>query len=173
MIMKYIKSFNQAWKKVYANKLYVGVSVVFALLIFSFNTVINNYSLLLNEFSFSLLFTLIGGSTVSMTKSSLVLIVLMSVLAGIVLSFSLYLLKRQFVTAASAATAGSSGLLVSILTPACPSCAIGFLSVLGLGGFLGLLPFKGLELSFLGLGILVYSLVFLSGKINSTLCERK
>jgi len=63
-----------------------------------------------------------------------------------------------------------ASVLVSIVAPACPSCAIGLLSILGLGGFLAVLPFKGLELGVLGVVVLIFSTVYLSGKIVTNTC---
>jgi plastocyanin len=88
----------------------------------------------------------------------------MSILAGIVVAMTIYLVKRQI---KGNLKASSSSILVSLIAPACPSCAIGLLSVLGFGGFLAVLPFKGLELGFIGLGLLGVSTVYLSNKITT------
>ena len=105
-----------------------------------------------------------------MNPSSLILLIAMSVLAGIVVSMSVFLVRRQI---KGSAGAGSSSVLISILAPSCPSCAIGLLSVLGLGGFIGALPFKGVELGVVGVIGLLISLVYMSEKIVTKTCDIK
>ncbi|MBT4539266.1 hypothetical protein HOC32_03200 [Candidatus Woesearchaeota archaeon] len=152
----------------YSKPSYAIISVVFFLLLVSFNLLISNYKLLLSDFS--LFFPLLIGAHVAISKISLILLIAMSLLAAIVLSMTIYLVKRQV---KSAVGASSSGLLVSIIAPACPSCAIGLLSTLGFGSFLAVLPFKGLELGVLGLILLVASTIYLANKIVTTTCEIK
>lgn len=162
--------FKQALKEVYSAKGYFFLSGSITLLLFLFNVTINNYQLLLSEFSFRLFFSLVRGSLQSIATTSLVLLTVLSLLAGIVVSFTIFLLKRQI---SSGVPLSASSLLVSLLAPACPSCAIGLLSVLGLGGFLAFLPFKGLELGVLGILALLFFLASLSKKITTTVCSLK
>ena len=104
----------------------------------------------------------------SIATISLTMLILMSIFSGMVISMTIYLMKRQI---KGAVTASTSGVLFSLLTPTCPSCAIGLLSALGFGGFIAVLPFKGLELGVLGLIILIVSIIYLSNKIVSNVCE--
>ncbi len=165
--MKYVNKVREALKEVYSSKKYVVVTFSVALVIFLFNTLVNNYRILFSDFSFSLFFSLLLGTLASMTTFSVVLLIVMSVLAGIVLAMTVFLVKKQV---QGSVGAGSSGILVSLVAPACPSCAIGLLSVLGAGGFLSVLPFKGLELGFLGVSLLSLSTVYLSNKITTKTC---
>tara|TARA_Y100000310_G_C20653794_1_gene800897 strand:+ start:910 stop:1410 length:501 start_codon:yes stop_codon:yes gene_type:complete len=162
--MKYLDDVLLAMKDVYASKRYIFFSVIVSFLIFSFNLLINNYRLVFSDFS--LVPSLLLGSLSSISLGPLIFIILMSLMAGIVLAFSLYLVSRQM----SGASASASGIVVSLIAPACPSCAIGLLSVLGVGGFVSVLPFKGLELGVLGVIILGVSLVYLSKKVNVKVC---
>ncbi len=86
------------------------------------------------------------------------------------MAFSIFIIRRQ---AALGISTSITGIIVSIFAPACPACALSLLGILGLSGFLVLLPFKGIELGILGIVILVGSLVFLSKKINTAVCEVK
>jgi len=168
--MKHIKNTKEALKITFESKQYIVIGVLFAFFILAFNVLINNYSILLSSFSFMLLFTLFWGTLTSMTATSLIFLIVMSILAGIVLAMTIFIIRRQ-VTAAVGAS--STSIIMSVVAPACPSCAIGVLSTLGLGGFMAYLPFNGLELGVLGVIVLSASLVFLSGKIISNSCPIK
>lgn len=166
--MKYVNNVLDALKEGHSLKKYFFVTLAVAFFLFLFNTLVNNYRILFSNFSFSLLFSLLKGTLASMTSVSIVLLVIMSVLAGVVISMTLFLVQRQIKGSIGAST---SGILVSLIAPACPSCAIGLLSVLGIGGFLAFLPFKGLELGFFGIGLLGVSTVYLSNKITTKTCS--
>lgn len=166
--MKYVNKVQEALKEVYLSKKYFLVTFSVALVIFLFNTLVNNYRILFSDFSFLLLFSLLIGTLASMTAFSVVLLFVMSILAGIVTAMTICLVKRQV---KGNLGASSAGILMSFIAPACPSCAIGLLSVLGFSGFLAVLPFKGLELSFLGTGLLGISVVYLSNKITTKTCS--
>ena len=165
--MKSIRNVKTALKEVYKNKGYLFFTIGFSIVIFLFNALINNYKLLLSSFSFKLLFSLIGGIMTTITPTSLIFLVIISILAGIVISMGIFLIRRQI--KGSVGTSAAS-VVIGIAMPACPSCAIGLLSILGLGGFLAVLPFKGLELGVLGVILLVFSTVYLSGKIVADTC---
>lgn len=168
--MKYIGDIQEAFKEVYAKRKYFFFSGLFSLLVFSFNAAIRNYKLLFSEFSVSLLFNLILAVHNTMSSISLIFLILISLLSGIVFSLSIFLLRRQITYSAGI---GLSGIITSILTPACSSCALGLAGILGIGWFLTLLPFKGLELGVLGIVLLGMSITYLSGKIVTKVCSVK
>ncbi len=164
---KYLHTTIHAFQEVYGRKPFFFVTVLASGILFSLNAVIRNYSLLRENFSFSLLFALIGGLKTSFTATSFILLVVLSVLGGMVLTFSLFVLKKQ----TASASASLPGIFGALLAPACPTCALGVVSIFGIGGLLTFLPFKGLEFSFLALALLVGSLVYLSGKISAKTCD--
>lgn len=166
--MKLLRNVLEALKEVYNSKDYFVITFSVALALFLFNTLVNNYRILLSDFSLSLFFLLLSGTISTMTTLSLLLLITLSVLAGVVISMTIFLVKRQVKGSVGAST---SGIFVSLIAPACPSCAIGLLSVLGMGGFLAFLPFRGLELGFLGMGLLGVSTVYLSKKITTKTCS--
>ncbi len=166
--MNYVNNVRDALKEVYSSKKYFVVTLVVASVIFLFNTLINNYRIIFSNFSFSLFFSLLKGTITIMTTLSLLFLIIMSILAGVVTVMTVFLVKRQI---KGSLKASSSSILVSLIAPACPSCAMGLLSVLGFGGFLAVLPFKGLELGFLGIGLLAVSIVYLSNKITTKTCS--
>ena len=168
--MKYIDNTINALKEVYSHNSYFAVSFISAILIYSLNAVAHNYKILASQFSFSLLFSLIIGAPKAMVASSFIFLVIISIFAGILVSMSIFLLKRQIM---DGVYASGTGIVVSILAPACPSCALGLLGILGIGSFLSVLPFKGLELGLLGVFIVVASLFYLSNKIMTNTCSIK
>ena len=103
-----------------------------------------------------------------METFSLIMLILLSILSGVVVSMSFFLVRRQIDGSIATST---SGILIGLLAPSCPQCAIGLLSFLGLGGFLTILPFKGLELGVLGIAILVFSMFYLSNKVVTNVCD--
>lgn len=164
--MKYTNNIKEALNQVYSEKRYIIFSGLFSIFVFSFNAAIRNYKLLFSGFSVSLLLNLIIGVHSTMSPLSYFFLIIISLLSGIVFSLSLFLLQRQIMYSAGI---GLSGIITSILTPACSSCALGLAGILGISGVLSLLPFKGLELGVLGIGLLLVSLVYLSGKITTNL----
>ena len=165
--MKYSRSVIGALKEVYSDKKYLGISLLFAFVVYSVNPLIHNFKLISSSFSFELLFYIIFGFYSATSWLAFLFLLATAVLAGIVISMSIYLIKRQV----SAGGVGGSGIVIGLLAPACPSCAVGLLSVLGIGGFLSVLPFKGLELGVIGIGLLLVSVVYLSKKIETKVCK--
>ncbi|MBI4147584.1 hypothetical protein HY494_02945 [Candidatus Woesearchaeota archaeon] len=168
--MKHITAITDTFREVYSEKIYFLFSGLFSLFVFSFNAAIRNYKLLFSEFSLSLFLNLIIGVPSTMSPTSLSFLVIISLLSGIVFSLSLFLLWRQITYSAGI---GLSGIITSILTPACSSCALGLAGILGISGFLSVLPFKGLELGALGILLLMVSIVYQSNKIALKVCDVK
>ena len=168
--MKDMTKTREALKEVYSKKKYFLFSGLCSLWVFSLNAVIGNYRLLWSDFSLPLFFDLVFNAHQSMSGISFIFLIVVSLLSGIVFSLSIFLLKRQVEYSAGI---GLSGIITSILTPACSSCALGLAGILGISGFLSLLPFKGLELGALGILMLLVSVVYLSRKITIVVCEVK
>jgi len=168
MKMGYENKARNALKEVYNSKKYLFITISVALVLFLFNILVNNYRILFSNFSFSLFFSLIQGTLASITILSIIILIVMSILAGIVVAMTIYLIRRQI---KGSFKTSSSSVLVSLIVPTCSSCAMGFLSLLGIGGFLTVLPFKGLELGFLGIGLLGISVVYLLNKIVTKTCS--
>ena len=168
MNMKYLETIINASKEVYSTKRYCLLTLLSALLLVSLNAVMRNYQLLFKNFSFSLLLSLIYGLITSFTPLALILLVIISLLGGAVVTFSVYLIRRQIALQASA---GIPGILIAILAPACPSCALGLLGLLGISGTLTFLPLQGYEFALLSIILILFSIAYLSAKIVSNICE--
>ncbi len=164
--MKVLKAFRE----VYHSARYWIISLLFAGIVFSVNPIVQNIQLLRSGFTWKLLTTLILSSPASTSLSAFVITVLVALLSGIVLSFSIFLLRRQISVGVGG---GLSGIFIGLIAPACPSCALGLLGVVGIGGFLSVLPFKGTELGILGVVLLLGSAYYLGSKIMATTCAVK
>ncbi len=82
---------------------------------------------------------------------------LISILFGLFVSISLYkfLLFSSFSISQNITSGGSS--FLSLLVAGCPSCSLTLESYLGLVSLVAFLPWYGLELKLLAIGILLYS----------------
>ena len=163
---KYLNNLKKSFKEVFNIK-YVLLSVLFAFVIFLFNLLVTNYGLIVSRPS--LVFILILGAFNSISKSSLLVLSITSVLSGIFISMLVYKIKeiRKFNKSYGFA---SSGIFVGGLVPACSSCGLGLLAALGYGGLLAFLPFRGLELGVLGIILLGLGIIFMSNKIAEKTC---
>lgn len=168
--MKHVHNTQEALKEVYAEKKYWVFSGLFSLLVFSLNALIGNYKLIASQFSSLLLLDLIVSAHSTMPATSFVFLLIISLLSGVVFSFSIFLFRRQITYSAGV---GLTGIVSSVLAPACSSCALGLAGILGVSGVLSLLPFKGLELGVLGIMLLGVSIIYLSEKISTKVCETK
>ena len=158
---------SAAFGEVFGKTRYVVIAVVFAVALFLFNVAIMNWSLLWNLFSFELLWNLIVGISTSRTWYSATSMILLSILGGIVLAMTLFLIRRQIKFNAAS---GTGGLLIGIIAPSCSACAIGLLGLLGVGGAIAALPFEGLEINVLALILLLWSMFYLAKKIETKVC---
>lgn len=96
------------------------------------------------------------------------------VLSGVNIAMLVFYLVRK-VQSDHTAGAGLAGTLVGLLGVGCAACGSVILtSLFGLGaasGFLGLLPFNGIEFGILGIAALIASIAFLAQKIqNPDMC---
>ena len=153
----------RAFHAVYTEKVYYVSTFLFSFLIFAANPLLRNYRLLLDSPSPKLAWSLLIASPATTSLSSLVVLIIISLLSGIVFTFSLYLVRRQL---SAGIGAGVSGALIGLFAPACSACAVGVFGLVGLSGFLAVLPFKGSEIGVVGIILLTGSIVYLSHKVT-------
>jgi len=168
--MKYLQEVKKAFSEVYKIKKYYLVTLFSLLLLLLSNPLAINYKLIMDNLSIKLMVNLFIGYLLNLSFIHLILVITLSLLAGIVTSFSIFIIRRQISTNFSGSI---TGIITAIIAPACPSCALGIFSVLGLGGLLTFLPFKGLEIGLISLIILIITLVYLAKKINTKSCKIK
>jgi hypothetical protein len=104
--------------------------------------------------------TLLVGMGTSMTPLAVMLMVLTSVLTGL----NITVILKRFVDLKKigklhVAVGGSS--LLGIIGGGCAACGLPIISLLGLTGSLAFLPFKGAELPYISVFLLLLSLTFL------------
>lgn len=171
--MDHFQNVVRATREVYSNKSYFAITFLSSILLFSFNALWRNKQLLTDHFSWKLTFLLIQGIFSSFTLSSLFLLIASCLLAGMVITFSVFLIKRQVSGSTESAEASLPSIVLSILLPACPSCALSIFGLLGVGSSLAILPLQGLEFGLLTVIVIVITLMYLSKKIILTTCEVK
>lgn len=123
------------------------------------------------SYKWNLLVALLAGMWTAVSRLSLFLLVIVSILTG--LNFSLTV-KRLHTLQASGkihlAVGGSS--LLGIVGSGCASCGLPILALAGLSGAMVYLPFRGIELSVIAIALLGSSLYFLlKSSVKEKVCE--
>lgn len=139
----------------------VSIAVVYLFL----STLLLNYRLLAETFSGNyefgyktgMAFSLLKGVFILYTPFELTLILLLGFLMGINTVLIIKSLCEQRLRTGS--WSFGLGFLGVLVTTGCASCGITFLSVVGPSVSLSLLPFQGISLQFVSLGLLCFSLV--------------
>ena len=182
-IKKEIKELFSVWKEVFSNWKYLVLAVGMGLIFYSTNVLIANFSLTMYFYEknglmqmlkfFSNLFLGFKGTILFSSFLSLILI---SILLS--MFFSLIAYKTIMIKNAGGKTMGflgTTGIFLGVLAPGCAACGLGLLPLIGIStALLTFLPFKGLELSFLAIGMLGFSIFKISKDIKKEIvCEFK
>ncbi|HIH11581.1 TPA: hypothetical protein HA241_05290 [Candidatus Woesearchaeota archaeon] len=165
--MKTIQILKEGLRDTYSKPFSFLITVIVAVIIFAFNILIYNYSIIATTFSWKLVLFLLGGVTASRGIVATAILTLISILTGVVVAQTVYILRRQREWNAGV---GTSSIIASIIAPTCAPCALSLFGILGIGGFLTILPFKGAELSILAIIVLIGSVTYLSKKITTKIC---
>jgi len=168
--MRYLDNTKKALREVYKKKRYLVITLIVTFVIIVFNLLVNNYKIIFSNFTPKLVFSLFIGGFYNIETLPLIFLVITSISAGILLSMAVYIIRRQI---SGSVGMGSSSIAMSVIAPACPSCAIGLVSTLGFGSFFAFLPFRGLELGVFAVIIIAVSIVYMSGKIVTKTCAIK
>ena len=102
---------------------------------------------------------------------SISLTVIVAVLAGINIALVAYNIKTQ--RAKNMKKGGTSAILggaLTAFTPGCPACTTSLSAVLGIVGGLAIFPLQGLELKFISIGALTFSIWWAMRNINNATC---
>jgi len=94
----------------------------------------------------------------TVSKIDLILLSMSGFLFG--LNLTIVLRKLNFLRKQGGLKLTLGAGIVSIVATGCASCGLSVVSLIGLGSVVGLLPFRGTELYFLGIIILVVSLFY-------------
>jgi len=170
-----IKGIIPVWIKVFKNWKYLLIAVVIAFSFYSFNVLTNSWSSLTNFYSsagffqaLKFFFILSIGFSNIIRLHSYISLVVISILFGMLFSLLAYKINAgSMVKNKKAGFFGSIGVFLAALAPGCAACGIGLLSVLGLSAaVVTFLPFDGLELSILAIGILSFSIIKITKDMN-------
>lgn len=164
-----IKEVFYVWKNVFKNINYSFLMVFIALFFYALTALISNIS---NIKSFSSAYGIINGIGFGVgiiqrfhqttLPSSLLTILIISFLSGMLFTLLIY---RYIVLKSSdnkGKLFGSLGIFIGIAAPGCAVCGIGLAALIGIGGSIASLPFQGMEISWLAILILCYSIIKIS-----------
>ncbi|MDP4012328.1 MAG: hypothetical protein Q8R00_01870 [Candidatus Nanoarchaeia archaeon] len=156
-----------ASKEVYSKPRYLVLSLIIALALIVFNIAVVNYRLFLGLPSFGVASSVFFGTFSALPLRSVATIILAGVLSGVLVSMLAYHVNT--LRSLNNFT-GFGGIFLGLAAPACSSCGVGLVAILGGAGFVGSLPFGGLEISVLAIALLGISIYSLSNKIVMKTC---
>ena len=102
---------------------------------------------------------------------SISLTVAVAILAGINIALVAYNIKTQ--RAQNMKKSGTSAILggaLTAFTPGCPACTTSLTAVLGVVGGLAIFPLQGIELKFISIAALTFSIWWAMRNINNSSC---
>lgn len=168
-----LKNKFNVWKNVFSNWKYLIITTAVAVMFYSLNVLISSWQNMkslyptlgfFNTLKFFFVSWLGFGSTIIL--HSFVSLIIISILFGMLISLIFYRLKLNIPGNKKIGLFGGFGIFLGALAPGCVACGIGLASLLGLGaGALAFLPYEGLELSVLSIGLLGFSILKISNNI--------
>lgn len=170
---QFFKALKLTLKQRGGRTVFMGASVLFFLLVVLIEKSTTIFSIMGLNFSLpekcALIFTYVIDLQNSFTFGSLILITLGSILGGINLAFAYTYFKTRAAVLMRSNLYSGAGMFFAFLGVGCAACGTALLSSLlglfGLSFILGLLPFQGLEIGYLGLGILLLATISLAKKV--------
>ncbi len=130
-------------------------------------TLVGNYDI---DYKFKIFTSLFLGMWNSMSGTGFALLIVTAILTGINLSLLGKKLKNLKKQGNLKLVVGGST-LIGIVGSGCASCGLPILALLGLSGSIAYLPFRGMELSYLAVILLLFSLYHLIKANNKNECE--
>ena len=103
--------------------------------------------------------------------TSIGLTIIISALAGINFAMIAYKIKRmKMMNSVKSNSSAVLGGAFAAFTPGCPACTAPLAVILGAIGGLSLFPMQGLELKFLSVGVLIFSVYWITRGLQSKSC---
>ena len=172
ILQEYSYYMQDALHKVFASWKYSTASIGLFGLFILLNLLLMEY-LLAGSIIFSSIPTFLDSLWyywMSMPPNSKIFLMIISLLSAllIVSTFFAYRQNQQMNS-----SYGNGGIILGMLAPACPSCGIGAISLLGFGGLAAVLPFGGQEIAILAVLVLLGSFVYVSKQISAPSCKVK
>ncbi len=170
--MKSKEIFN-TWRNVFGNLKYVLITFIVAILFYSLNVLISSWQNLRNLYP---IFGFLGtinfffiswlGFKSTIILHSFISLIIISLLFGMLISLILFKSRFEITGNKKVGLFGGIGIFLGALAPGCVACGVGLASLLGLGaGALAFLPFEGLELSAISIGILSFVILKISNNM--------
>ena len=167
--MKVVKT----WREVFSKPKYLSIVVLSALVVYIIYFLTPAYGNIISYFQQNNLagtvkfaFLLFINFRRTILPSSFISMILLSLFTGILISILLYrakIVKNNSVK--KIVFMGAIGVFLGVFAPGCASCGLGIVALLGFSGVFATLPLKGLEVSYLALFILIFSIIQISSKI--------
>ena len=103
--------------------------------------------------------------------TSIGLTIVISALAGINFAMMAFKIKRmKMMNSVKTNSSAMLGGVFAAFTPGCPACTAPLAVVLGAVGGLSLFPMQGLELKFISVGVLIFSIWWIARGLQSKSC---
>ena len=162
------------WKLVFSEWRYSVLALIIALSFYLLNAVIAQWKNL-SSVGFVNLDILFTGFYFLVTRTSFVGVIILSILTGMLVSLIFFKYRRVTVKVDNKkyGILSSAGIFLSLFVPGCAACGIGLIAVFGLTSSLATLPFKGTEISFLAIILMVIALYIVSKNLLSCKLIRK
>ena len=102
--------------------------------------------------------------------ASIGLTFVVAILGGINIALVVYNIKAQRMNLQRGGSSAIFGGALAAFTPGCPACTTSLTAVLGIVGGLAIFPLQGLELKFVSIAALSFSIWWAMRNINKTSC---
>lgn len=154
-----------------SNWKYLLLTMIIAAIFFAGNIYAPNLRILLSYSGkpgllFSLLKDLFIGGVSNLPIHTLVIMILIAILTGMVISLITMKVRMKIKFKEHAGKKATIGIVLGLFAPACASCGLGLISIVGLGSVLAYLPFKGIEIGILSVILLAYATYSLSSSMR-------
>ena len=107
----------------------------------------------------------------SYLATSIALTIIISSLGGINFAMVAFRMKRmKMMNSVKSNSSTMLGGIFGVFTPGCPACTAPLAVILGAVGGLSLFPMQGLELKFISVGVLIFSIYWIAKGLQSKSC---
>lgn len=170
------------WKQVFGNWKYAVLAISIMASFYILNVFINEFQSITQfygRFGFTkgsaFFWSLTLGFHETILFNSVITLWIITLLIGLLFSLITYrtMMIRSTIGKNGAGFIGITGIFLGIIAPGCAACGIGLLSLLGISAAaISFLPYDGLEISWLAIGILGFSVFKISKEIRKGIaCE--
>ena len=121
------------------------------------------------ELNFSVLISLIPSLVAGYHNATAPFVLLTTVTTSLLVGINMALLSQ--VMTKEGATGGLTGTLLSMTVSGCAACTTGVISLAGASIGVSFLPYNGLEINMLGIGLLGYTALHISEKDRQKFCK--